>query len=105
MTSDLAAYLRKLRRQYALNAVTSVGSTGGLTFAESTVPTVKGAIHTRWEKIGNDRLLLALTVALGLFAVSLYVRVIIRPLREAGNLARDRHGNLTKINYDNIVED
>ncbi len=36
--------------------------TSGLTFAESTVPTVKGTIRTRWEKIGNDQLLLSLIV-------------------------------------------
>ena len=35
---------------------------GGLAFAESTVPTVKGSITTRWEKTGADRLLLTLTV-------------------------------------------
>ncbi len=34
----------------------------GLTFAESTVPTVKGDIRTRWERIGSDQLLLWLTV-------------------------------------------
>lgn len=34
----------------------------GLSFAESTVPTVKGLISTRWEKMGSHRLKLFLTV-------------------------------------------
>jgi alpha-L-rhamnosidase len=36
--------------------------TGGLTFAESAVPTVKGDIRTRWEKTGDGQFLLSLTV-------------------------------------------
>jgi alpha-L-rhamnosidase len=36
--------------------------TGGLTFAEGTVPTVKGDITTRWEKSANGRFTLAVHV-------------------------------------------
>ena len=36
--------------------------TGGLTFAEGTVPTVKGLITTRWEKSGNGQFSLSVTV-------------------------------------------
>lgn len=36
--------------------------TGGLTFAEGTVPTVKGLITTRWEKSANGQLDLSITV-------------------------------------------
>ncbi len=36
--------------------------TGGLTFAECAVPTVKGLIRTRWEKGGGGRFLLSVTV-------------------------------------------
>ena len=36
--------------------------TGGLTFAEGTVPTVKGLIKTRWEKSANGRLSLSVDV-------------------------------------------
>jgi hypothetical protein len=36
--------------------------TAGLTFAESTVPTVKGMITTRWEKVGDNQLVLSVTV-------------------------------------------
>jgi hypothetical protein len=36
--------------------------TAGLTFAESTVPTVKGDIHTRWEKSAPGTLVLSVTV-------------------------------------------
>jgi alpha-L-rhamnosidase len=36
--------------------------TSGLTFAESTVPTVKGDISTRWEMVGTNQLSLSLSV-------------------------------------------
>jgi hypothetical protein len=36
--------------------------TGGLTFAEGTVPTVKGLITTRWEKGANGRFTLSVDV-------------------------------------------
>lgn len=36
--------------------------TGGLTFAEGAVPTVKGLISTRWEKSANGRFSLSVTV-------------------------------------------
>ena len=36
--------------------------TGGLTFAEGTVPTVKGLITTRWEKSGDGRFSLSVHV-------------------------------------------
>jgi alpha-L-rhamnosidase len=36
--------------------------TGGLTFAEGTVPTVKGLITTRWEKSGNRKFSLSIHV-------------------------------------------
>jgi len=36
--------------------------TGGLTFAEGTVPTVKGLITTRWEKAADRRFSLSVTV-------------------------------------------
>jgi hypothetical protein len=36
--------------------------TGGLTFAEGTVPTVKGLITTRWEKSANGQLSLSVEV-------------------------------------------
>jgi Bacterial alpha-L-rhamnosidase C-terminal domain len=36
--------------------------TGGLTFAEGTVPTVKGLIATRWEKSADGRFLLSVKV-------------------------------------------
>jgi alpha-L-rhamnosidase len=36
--------------------------TGGLTFAEGTVPTVKGLITTRWEKSAGGKFLLSVTV-------------------------------------------
>jgi len=36
--------------------------TGGLTFAEGTVPTVKGLVTTRWEKKSDGKLLLSVTV-------------------------------------------
>jgi alpha-L-rhamnosidase len=35
---------------------------GGLTYADSTVPTVKGDIATRWEKVAGDKLTLTCTV-------------------------------------------
>jgi alpha-L-rhamnosidase len=37
-------------------------ATGGLAFAEGTVPTIKGPIKTRWEKGAGGRFTLALTV-------------------------------------------
>jgi hypothetical protein len=37
-------------------------ATGGLTFAEGTVPTVKGDITTRWEKSSNGQFTLAVHV-------------------------------------------
>jgi alpha-L-rhamnosidase len=36
--------------------------TGGLTFAEGTVPTVKGTITCRWEKSANDKFALSVNV-------------------------------------------
>ena len=36
--------------------------TGGLTFAEGTVPTVKGLITTRWEKSANGQFSLSVNV-------------------------------------------
>ena len=39
--------------------------TAGLTFAESTVPTVKGLIRTRWERLASHQLTLSLTVPPG----------------------------------------
>jgi len=36
--------------------------TGGLTFAEGAVPTVKGLVTTRWEKKSDGKLLLSVTV-------------------------------------------
>jgi alpha-L-rhamnosidase len=37
-------------------------ATGGLTFAEGTVPTIQGPVTTRWEKGAGGRFLLSLTV-------------------------------------------
>ena len=62
--------------------------TSSLTFAESTVPTVKGAIRTRWEKIGNNQLLLSLTVPPNTRA-TLYLPKLSGPnirLEESGNI-------------------
>jgi len=46
--------------------------TGGLTFAEGTVPTVKGLITTRWEKGNNGRFSLSVSVPANTHA-SIYI--------------------------------
>jgi len=48
---------------------------GGLSFAESAVPTVKGLITTRWDKLGSGQLTLLLTVPPGSQA-TLYLPVV-----------------------------
>jgi len=48
---------------------------GGLSFAESSVPTVKGLITTRWDKLGSGQLALSLTVPPGSRA-TLYLPVV-----------------------------
>jgi alpha-L-rhamnosidase len=51
--------------------------TGGLTFAEGTVPTVKGLIATRWEKGANGKFLLSVHVPANTRA-SIYIPKLIK---------------------------
>ena len=62
--------------------------TGGLTFAEGTVPTVKGLITTRWEKSGDGSFSLSVNVPPNTHA-SIYI-----PKLSKGNLTIKESGNL-----------
>jgi len=61
--------------------------TGGLSFAEGTVSTVKGLITTRWEKTSDGRLSLSVTVPPNTRA-SIYI-----PKRSTRNFAITESGN------------
>jgi alpha-L-rhamnosidase len=62
--------------------------TGGLTFAEGTVPTVKGLITTRWEKKADGRFSLSVTVPPNTRA-TIYI-----PKLTKGNLAVTESGKV-----------
>jgi hypothetical protein len=62
--------------------------TGGLTFAEGTVPTVKGLITTRWEKSDDGRFWLSVKVPANTRAA------IYLPKLSAGNITITESGKL-----------
>jgi hypothetical protein len=62
--------------------------TGGLTFAEGTVPTVKGLITTRWQKSANGQFSLSVSVPANTRA-SIYI-----PKPADGNFTITESGNL-----------
>ena len=76
--------------------------TGGLTFAEGTVPTVKGLITTRWEKVASGQFNLAVTVPANTHAT------IHIPKLMNGNFTITESGKLlwpanSKVNYPGVL--
>ena len=86
--SGQAGSLDEASQLFGFSSSTSATAAGQLGWVQLVVSTGR-ARHAVQTAARLGLLLLALTVVLGLFAVKLYVRVIIRPLREAGNLARE----------------